>query len=100
MDSQDKKNKPKENSSENKQTVSEEKGSKVKLTYAEKKEWDTIEQDLFALESDIETTKNEMLENSSDFTRLQELQETLTRRENQLEQKMARWEYLSQFENE
>lgn len=100
LDSQDKKNKPKENSSENKQTVSEEKGSKVKLTYAEKKEWDTIEQDLFALESDIETTKNEMLENSSDFTRLQELQETLTRRENQLEQKMARWEYLSQFENE
>ena len=40
-----------------------------------------------------------MSENSSDFALLQELQESLTLNENELEEKMARWEYLSQFES-
>lgn len=70
---------------------------KVKLTYMEKKEWESIEDDIAAIEESIESIKEEMLEKSHDFTILQELQEKLTAQEDQLEQKMERWEYLASF---
>lgn len=70
---------------------------KVKLTYMEKKEWESIEDDIAAIEESIESIKEEMLEKSHDFTILQELQEKLAAQEDQLEQKMERWEYLASF---
>ena len=38
-----------------------------------------------------------MAQSNSDFTKLQELQENVTHLEEELEAKMDRWEFLSQF---
>ena len=70
---------------------------KVKLTYMEQKEWDTIENDIAELEETIESIQEEMNQTGNDFAFLQELQEKLTVKETELENKMERWEYLASF---
>ncbi|MFL2099925.1 ABC-F family ATP-binding cassette domain-containing protein [Desemzia sp. FAM 23989] len=70
---------------------------KVKLTYMEKREWETIEDDIAEIEKSIEAIKEEMIGKGNDFAKLQELQENLTAQENHLEEKMERWEYLASF---
>ncbi|WP_010052944.1 ABC-F family ATP-binding cassette domain-containing protein [Carnobacterium maltaromaticum] len=76
---------------------SEIKKEKVKLTFTELKEWETIEEELEALESEIEDVKVAMAESGSDFTTLQELQVKMQKLEEDLENKMNRWDYLGQF---
>lgn len=73
---------------------------KVKLTFIEQKEWSTIEEEMFNLENKIETLKQEMLKSGSNFSLLQEQQEQVTVFEKELEEKMNRWEYLSQYAND
>ncbi|SIO11895.1 ATP-binding cassette, subfamily F, uup [Carnobacterium alterfunditum] len=73
---------------------------KVKLTFAEQKEWSTIEEEMFNLENKIEAIKKEMSKSGSDFSLLQEQQERLAALEKELEEKMNRWEYLSQYSND
>lgn len=73
---------------------------KVKLTFIEQKEWSTIEEEMFNLENKIETLKQEMLKSGSNFSLLQEQQEQVTIFEKELEEKMNRWEYLSQYAND
>ncbi|MGX4686350.1 ABC-F family ATP-binding cassette domain-containing protein [Vagococcus sp. JNUCC 83] len=70
---------------------------KKKLTYQEKIEWETIEEDIAQLETAVETLNQQMLENNSDAVKLQELQATLTDTQQTLEEKLERWEYLSEF---
>lgn len=70
---------------------------KKKLTYLEQKEWETIEEDIARLEETIEQLKEEMLHQGSDFTKLQTIQATIDQSSEQLEEKYARWEYLSEF---
>lgn len=70
---------------------------KVKLTYMEQKEWDTIENDIAELEETIESIQEEMNQTGNDFALLQELQKKLTVKETELENKMERWEYLASF---
>ena len=70
---------------------------KVKLTYMEQKEWDTIENDIAELEETIDSIQEEMNQTGNDFALLQELQEKLTVKEIELENKMERWEYLASF---
>ncbi|QTU82868.1 ABC-F family ATP-binding cassette domain-containing protein [Carnobacteriaceae bacterium zg-C25] len=71
--------------------------SKVKMSYHEKKEWETIEQDIETLEMQQATLQEEMVENSSDFAKLQQLQAQLNDVEEAIMQKMERWEYLSEL---
>lgn len=73
---------------------------KKKLTYMEKKEWETIEDDIEKMEETIETIQSTMLKEASNAGKLQELQRELTQAEEALEDKMARWEYLSEFQTE
>ena len=73
---------------------------KHKLTYMEQKEWETIEDDIETLETTIETLQNDMLKHSSDALKLQDMQKEVTNAEEKLEEKMARWEYLSQYVEE
>ena len=73
---------------------------KVKLTFTEQKEWITIEEEMFNLENKIEMLKQEMLKSGSNFSLLQEQQEQVTALEKELEEKMNRWEYLSQYAND
>lgn len=73
---------------------------KVKLTFTEQKEWSTIEEEMLDLENKIETLKEEMLKAGSNFSLLQEQQEQVATLEKELEEKMNRWEYLSQYAND
>ncbi|WP_407370543.1 ABC-F family ATP-binding cassette domain-containing protein [Carnobacterium sp.] len=73
---------------------------KVKLTFTEQKEWSTIEEEMLDLENKIESLKEEMLKAGSNFSLLQEQQEQVATLEKELEEKMNRWEYLSQYAND
>ncbi|GGC81222.1 ABC transporter ATP-binding protein [Enterococcus wangshanyuanii] len=83
--------------SEPKQIQVTEKKEKVKLTYMEQKEWATIETEISELENRSAQLGEEMNHQGDDFTKLQQLQTELTTVEQQLEEKLERWEYLSEF---
>lgn len=67
---------------------------KIKFTYQEAKEYDTIESDITALETQIQQCDLDMAANSTDFAKLNELNQQKERLEQQLSEKMERWEYL------
>ena len=62
----------------------------------EKKEWETIEDDIASLESRIEAIDTEMNENGSNTELLLQLQKEMDDITAQLEDKYERWEYLSE----
>lgn len=74
-----------------------EKKAKTKLTYMEQREWETIETDIAHLEEQSAKITEEMNHQGDDFTKLQQLQTELARVEEELDEKMERWEYLSEF---
>lgn len=76
---------------------SKEPAEKKKLSYMEQKEWETIEDEIAELEEKISLLQEEMNHQGDNFTRLQELQNDVSETEAQLEKKMARWEYLSEW---
>lgn len=67
---------------------------KLKFTYNEQKEYETIEEDISKLEIKVESLESESLKYSSDFVKLNELSNEKEKIEKQLEEKMERWEYL------
>ncbi len=68
---------------------------KLKFSYKEQKEYDTIEGEIAALEETLETLDEEMGSNASDFVKLNELTKEKERTEQLLEEKMERWMYLN-----
>jgi len=70
---------------------------KKKLSYMEQKEWASIEDDMAQLEEDIETIQAQMIEFGSDLGKLTQLQKDLDAKNQELEDKYERWEYLSQW---
>ena len=77
-----------------------EKPVKKKLSYMEQKEWATIEDEIAALEERVDTLTEAMNQQGDDFTKLQQLQAEVTETEQLLEEKMTRWEYLSEFSDD
>ena len=69
--------------------------TKKKLTYNEKKEWETIETDIEKLENRINKIPDEMATFGTDYVKLGDLQQELDQLNKDLENKMDRWEYLS-----
>lgn len=67
---------------------------KIKFTYQEAKEYDTIESDITALETQIQQCDLDMAANSTDFAKLNELNQQKEQLNLQLSEKMERWEYL------
>lgn len=67
---------------------------KLKFTYKEEREYETIEADIEALEAKIEELDAKMLTVASDFGKLNALTKEKEEVEQQLEEKMERWEYL------
>lgn len=67
---------------------------KLKFSYKEQKEYETIEEDIAALEEKIEELDAQMLKFTSDFVKLNELTKEKEETEAALEAKMERWEYL------
>lgn len=78
---------------------SKEKKEKKKISYKEKKEWETITEKLEKLEQDIQQIEAEMVEASSDYTKLQELSKTLESLQEQYEQTFERYCYLEELIN-
>ncbi len=70
---------------------------KLKFTYKEQKEYETINDDINNLEEDIETCDEEMAKFSSDYTRLRELMEKKSTLTQQLSEMMERWVYLEEL---
>lgn len=70
---------------------------KLKFSYKEKLEYETIEGDIEVLENKISEIENNIAINSSDFLTLQELTKEKERVEEELVFKMERWEYLSEL---
>ena len=69
---------------------------KMKLTYMEKKEWETIESQIAEIEERISEIDTEMNENGSNTELLLDLQKELDNKTKELEEKYERWEYLSE----
>lgn len=69
---------------------------KTKLTYMEKKEWETIESQIAEIEERISEIDTEMNENGSNTELLLGLQKELDNKTKELEEKYERWEYLSE----
>ena len=69
---------------------------KAKLTYVEKKEWETIESQIAEIEERISEIDTEMNENGSNTELLLDLQKELDNKTKELEEKYERWEYLSE----
>ncbi len=67
---------------------------KLKFTYKEEREYETIESDIEDLETKIEELDAKMLTVASDFGKLNALTKEKEELEQQLEEKMERWEYL------
>lgn len=74
------------------------KSEKKRMSYFEKQEWATIEDDITALEDKIETIEAAMQENASDYGQLAVLQNELDDMNDQLLEKYERYEYLSDLE--
>jgi len=70
---------------------------KVKLTYAEQLEYDKIEGVIEKLDTKKTTIEQAMADNASDYGKLADLQKELTATEADIDAKMDRWDYLSQF---
>ena len=67
---------------------------KLRFTYQEQKDYETIEGDMAALEEEIRRLDQDMLKYSSDFVKLGELSKQKEAAEKALEDKMERWMYL------
>ena len=70
---------------------------KLKFSYKEQREYESIEDEIAALEEKIEKLENTMAENASDFVKLNELAKDKEGAEKLLEEKMERWMYLQEL---
>lgn len=67
---------------------------KLRFSYKEQKEYETIEADIAGLESQIEELATQIPQYARDFVKLQEVTEKKEQLEKELEEKMDRWMYL------
>lgn len=74
------------------------KASKKRMSYFEKQEWASIEDEITSLEDRIQVIELDMLTCGSDFTKLSDLQKELEEKNNSLLEKYERYEYLSELE--
>ena len=81
----------------NKNNWKDSQAKKKKMSYKEEKEYETIEDDIAALEEAIEQTDKDILANSNDFVKLNELTQKKEDLSAQLSEKMDRWMYLEEL---
>ena len=70
---------------------------KLRFSYKEQREFETIDDVIAEIEEKIEATEAAIAENSSDYVRLQELMDEKARLEAEHEEKMERWMYLNEL---
>lgn len=69
--------------------------TKLKFTYKEQREFETIDEDITALEEKIAHLDEEIMKNATNSGKLNELTQEKEAAEEQLEEKMDRWVYLT-----
>ena len=87
-------------SSENKSSSKDWKAGqkkKLKFTYQEQRDYETIEAEMAALEEKLEQIDADYLKFSKDFVKLNELTKLKEETEKLLEEKMERWMYLEEL---
>ncbi|MCT4778375.1 MULTISPECIES: ABC-F family ATP-binding cassette domain-containing protein [Exiguobacterium] len=72
----------------------------VKFTFKEQKEWETIEDDIASLESEIEAAEARLATAGSDLGKVNELYAEIAALKEALDAKMERWEYLSELDEQ
>lgn len=70
---------------------------KLKFTYAEQRDWDTIEADMAALEDKLAGLDSQIAEAATSYDRLNKLMAEKEETEALLEEKMERWMYLNEL---
>ena len=70
---------------------------KLKFTYSEQREWDTIEDDMAALENKIADLEKQIEASATDYGKLNAFMEEKAKAEELLEEKMDRWMYLNEL---
>ena len=73
---------------------------KLKFTFKEQKEYETIEADIEKLENEIAELEVEMVKNASNYGKLNALSQEKEAKEELLMEKMERWEYLEDLANQ
>ncbi len=68
---------------------------KLKFSYKEQKEYETIDDDIAKLEEELENIDDEMMKNATNSAKLSELTKQKEEKEMLLEEKMERWVYLN-----
>lgn len=68
---------------------------KLKFTFKEQKEFETIDEDISKLEEKIAVLEEDMMKNATNSFKLKEIVEVKEEAERQLEEKMDRWVYLN-----
>ena len=84
-----------ENSAEDSRITWKKHDKKLKFSYKEQREFETIDEEITALEEKIEVLDAQMLENASNSVKLNELLEKKEEVSQQLDEKMDRWVYLN-----
>ncbi len=72
----------------------------VKFTFKEQKEWETIEEDIASLESEIDAAEARLAIAGSDLGKVNELYADIAALKEALDAKMERWEYLSEIDEQ
>ncbi len=68
---------------------------KLKFSYKEQREYETIDDDIAKLEEKLETLEKQIAANATNSVKLRELMAEQESTQNQLEEKMDRWVYLN-----
>lgn len=76
-------------------TWKQNRSAKLKFTFKEQKEYETIDGDIANLEEKIQQIDQDMMANATNSLRLSELSEEKEKAEQALEEKMERWVYLN-----
>lgn len=87
--------KPLEEKKNNAKNWKQNRPQKLKFTFKEQKEFETIDDDIAALEEKIQSLDEEMMANATNSGKLAQLTKEKEEAEAQLEEKMDRWVYLN-----
>ena len=76
-------------------TLKQNRTAKLKFTFKEQREYETIDDDIALLEEKLETIDRQMMENATNSMKLSELMKEKEEAEKTLDEKMERWVYLN-----
>lgn len=71
--------------------------TKLKFSYKEQREYETIDEDIAALEERLESLDGEIMANATNSAKLRELMEKKEQVQADLDEKMERWLYLTEL---